>query len=156
MKAIEVEAHPVERTLADHFRDWESEVLGFGYGSGEPYVLQSLKLFLEACPTDGHYNYQRLEEIVGPSATWLLIGLLCRAKILEYGTSPRFGWLTDQGRALRAFVESHSVDDLCDIVCDWENGAYCTADSCNCGPRGYVEGKKLCHNPFWVERSAAA
>jgi hypothetical protein len=29
-----------------HFIDWETDVFGFGYGTGEPHTLPALRLFL--------------------------------------------------------------------------------------------------------------
>lgn len=38
---------------------------------------------------------------------------------------------------------------------DWENHVfgfgYCAPDVCNCGPKGYEQGRR-CPNPFWITR----
>lgn len=84
-----------------------------------------------------------------PAVAWLLINILAGVDVIEYGTSPRYGWLTDCGKALRAFVETRTVDDLVTIVCEKdENYFNCYPDVCNCGPRGH-DGKRYCDNPFW-------
>jgi len=142
----------MERTIKDHFADWESHVFGFGYGSGEHHVLGAVKLLFGTVPDEGGYDYREIEKVCGPEVAWLLINTLCRADIIEYGTSPRFGWLTPQGKRLRAFFADHSVDDLVGMTIREEGGSGCYPDICNCGPDGYSP-KKLCHNPFWTERA---
>lgn len=141
-----------QKSIEDSFRDWESDVFGFGYGSGEEPVLTALKGFI-ACLYDSKdarsYDYAKLETVLTPAVTWLLINALCHADIIEYGTSPRFGWLTRKGERLRDFIGSHTIDELVEICCNHdENYSSCSPDSCNCGEHGYVEGRK-CPNPFW-------
>lgn len=143
-----------EKTLEHHFLDWIDEHLSYGYGSGEPHTIPALKSFLSLCNegTYGHqYDYNKLEEKLGGISTWLFINILCDARLIEYGTSPRFAWLTKEGQALRDFMLSHSDEELVLMVCNNENDG-CTRSYCNCSPDGYIE-KKLCHNPFWKERS---
>jgi hypothetical protein len=140
---------PPEKTIEEHFRSWESSAFGYGYGTGEPHVLAALQSFLAVCPDEGAYDYRLLEIAVGPTVAWLLISTLCRQEALEYGGSPRFAWLTDAGKKLKAFVCSHSVDDLVDLVCQDEGRIdICCRDACNCGPEGYEKGR-VCPNPFW-------
>lgn len=144
------------KTIEESFRDWESHVFGFGYGTGEEHTLAALKGFLAAVgrhPKDDEphcYDYRALEEAVTPTVAWLLISTLCHAEILEYGVSPRHGWLTKEGIALKAFVDSKNVEELI-AVCHVKNSDECYPDACNCGPDGYEKGRK-CVNPFWVSR----
>ena len=93
------------------FAEWELGVFGYGYGTGEAPVISALKAFMESFST-GTYDYRALEALLGASTTWLLINALCHADIIEYGSSPRFGWLTDKGVALRKVVTEHTVDEL--------------------------------------------
>jgi hypothetical protein len=141
------------RTIEDHFKDWESEVFGFGYGSGEEHVLGAVKQFLEAVGRDDSeraYDYEVLEKSCGATAAWLLINTFGHWRIIEYGTSPRYGWLTKEGEALRDFVKSKSLEELADLATTRsEDDCICAPSFCNCGPNGYSE-KKLCFNPFWV------
>lgn len=95
---------------------WEQDTFGFSYGIGEPYVLRSLKYFLELCPNKESYNYKTLEERLRPEVAWLLINILCRKNILDYGTSPRFGWLSDKGIELKIFIEKHTINELCEML----------------------------------------
>jgi hypothetical protein len=140
------------KTISDHFRDWEGYVFGYGYGSGEFHVLAALQRFLECVPDRGSYDYETLERELTPPVAWLLINILCHAKIIEYGTSPRFGWLTEQGQNLREYTLSMTACELA-VVADNRPEHYCecTPEICNCGLEGF-SAKKLCHNPFWVER----
>jgi hypothetical protein len=138
------------KTDAEHFADWEAEVFGFGYGTGEPHVLGALKTFLELCG-DAPYDYSEIERALTPATAWLMINALCRdgVGIIEYGTSPRCGWLTPQGKALRAFVTAHTIEELTGLT-ERDNLDYCAPSFCNCGLHGYSKDK-ICHNPFWVE-----
>ena len=144
------------KTLDENFRDWEAHAFGFGYGTGEEHILPALKTFfakIGSHPGLSHgYDHHVLSEALGSTVAWLLINVLCREDILEYGTSPRFGWLTREGEALKAYVDGKTAQQLFDICCaDSEEGVIgCYPHSCNCGPRGYVEGRK-CPNPFWPD-----
>lgn len=141
-----------EKPLERHFAEWHAHVFGFGYGTGEEHILPALAAFLTAIPHEGPYDYQSIETAVTPTVAWLLINTLCQADIIEYGTSPRFGWLTKEGRALRDFVNTKTTEQLYELA-TMDGLDYCAPDLCNCGPNGYTP-KKLCHNPFWVERPA--
>lgn len=145
----------MSKTIEESFIDWESTAFGFGYGTGEPHVLGALKNFFAAFGVDDRpasYDYQKLEAAVTPTVAWLLINRMCRIDIIEYGTSPRFGWLTKEGEALKAFVDSKSAEYLAELVCNTsEDTNVCYPDTCNCGPNGYEEGR-ICQNPFWRRR----
>lgn len=138
------------KPIEESFIDWENHVFGLGYGTGERPVLAALRTFLEAIDV-APYDYEYLETAVGADVAWLLITSLVRADIIEYGTSPRYGWLTKEGQALRKFMLSKPLEEIVTLVCGAEEPSYCTPSICNCGPRGYQEGKK-CGNPFWVCR----
>lgn len=145
------------KTIDESFIDWESNVFGFGYGTGEEHTLGALKSFMAAVGRDdaAHaYEYPKLEAAVGPTVAWLLINTLCKhgVDIIEYATSPRFGWLTTEGEALKAYLATKSVAELEELCCSRsEDHCVCYPDACNCGPNGYQEGRK-CLNPFWKTR----
>lgn len=131
------------KTLDDYFTDWEAHVFGYGYGSGEEHVIPALKRFFVLCPANSGYDYQTLEVKLTPAVAWLLINVLAHADLLEYGTSPRYAWLTERGRALKQYLDSKSAEELQAILArDYDR--HCYPDHCNCddGP---------CHNPFWRE-----
>ena len=147
------------KTIEQSFVDWESYAFGFGYGTGEEYILSALKAFFDAFGNEAlpdrpdAYDHVKLETAVGGDVAWLLINALCRVDVIEYGTSPRFGWLTEPGRVLMEFIKSRPLGELVRLVCENGDGSdYCTPDVCNCGPRGYEEGRK-CINPFWSGRT---
>lgn len=136
------------KTLEQYFIDWENDAFGYGYGSGERPVLTALKQFMTFV-TRGYgslsYSYETLEEHLTPTVTWLLINRLCQLDILEYGTSPRFGWLTKQGEALKSFIDGQSVDELVELATSLDSDSdyvSCEPTHCNCD-------KGKCHNPFW-------
>lgn len=140
------------KTIEQNFTDWESYTFGFGYGTGEEHTLAALKTFFSLVETDdpsGRYDHRKLESALGPTVAWLLINVLCNASVLDYGTSPRFGWLSPEGEKLREFFAAHTIDELYDI-CTYhdENYIHCGPDYCNCGPEGFLKGIK-CPNPFW-------
>ena len=139
------------KSLDDNFTDWESNAFGFGYGSGEEYIIPALKTFFAAIGRDDSahgYDYQKLEAAVDPLPAWLLINVMCRVDIFEYGTSPRYGWLTPHGERLKAFIDSKTADELAQLTCRDEDYTPCYPNACNCGPRGYEKGRK-CNNAFW-------
>ncbi len=143
------------KPLAENFADWEAETFGYGYGTGEPYTIGALRKFLERCDGDmGQYDHGRLTEALSGETAWLLISVLAKAGIIDYGTSPRFGWLTQAGLALKAFVLSHTVEQLVGMTERDEDATTCAPDVCNCGPDGYWPGHK-CVNPFWLGHDAA-
>jgi hypothetical protein len=138
------------KTAEEYFRDWESTAFGFGYGSGEEHIIPQLKRFLDL--VDHQYDYAVLEKELGPFVCWSLINTLCRQQVIEYGSSPRYGWLTPQGHALKDFVGARTDEQLVEIVTGYgPEVTICYPDACNCGPNGYQAGVK-CDNPFWHER----
>lgn len=123
------------KTQDEQFIDWESAVFGFGYGTGENYTLKALKQFFDLLTDDRSYDYEMLEKAMTPTVAWLMINILARADIIEYGTSPRFGWLTEKGEKLSKYLQTKTVDALYEIVMRVEEGYYgCGDDYCNCGP----------------------
>lgn len=130
------------KTLEQYFVDWETHIFGYGYGTGEAHVFRALKTFFDAIPDTGRYDYTVLEKAVTPSVTWLLINILIRDEKIEYGTSPRYGWLTKDGKALADFVKAHSIVELNNIIfndsrmfncepklCQCDDGTNCTYDN---------------------------
>jgi hypothetical protein len=148
------------KTHDDYWIDWEADAFGFGYGTGEPHVIPALKTFFALCRdgSDGQtrgYDYRDLEAALGGPISWLLINALAnyRLDIIEYGSSPRFGWLTAHGERLKAYVDSKTADDLIGLVVLRDaDSNICMPDACNCGPNGYERGR-VCDNPFWRKRT---
>lgn len=147
------------KSIEECFVDWESHVFGIGYGTGEDHTLAALKTFFGAFgrdDRDGSYDHLALEVTCGPQVAWLLINTLVHADIIEYGTSPRFGWLTKQGAALKDFVMSKPLDELVEMCCSRdEHYTHCWPSGCNCGPENF-DSDKRCFNPFWVTRYPAS
>lgn len=132
------------KTDEDFFRDWESHVFGFGYGSGEPHTVHALKDFLESIPANAAYDYEALEHRHGELVTWLFINILAHAGLLEYGTSPRYAWLSENGRALQTFVAARSSEQLIELTATPEDYVHCYPDHCNCDDDDCRK-----RNPFW-------
>lgn len=141
---------PIEHS----FCDWECYAFGYGYGTGEPHTIAALQAFLRVCnkrhnnDPSTSYDYKDAEAALTPTVAWLLINTLCRTDIIEYGSSPRFGWLTPHGELLRTFMLSKSVDELYQMTSRADDYVPCCPNTCNCGPKGYQAGVK-CDNPFW-------
>jgi hypothetical protein len=136
------------KSLDHQFRDWNNYFIGYGYGTGEVYTLEALKKFMEAVEIGGMYDYRTLEKAVTPVAAWLLINLLIDADIIEYGTSPRHGWLTPAGNELKKFVTLHTSKELFDICCTSMFGEfyiYCCPEFCNCTDQSPC----ITQNRFW-------
>ena len=156
-------ATETDRTLESYFADWESNAFGFGYGTGEEHTLAAIKTFFatvgEGEPDDRKHCYdnRKLEDALTPTVAWLLINALAKwdVDVIEYGTSPRFAWLTKNGVRLKDFLATKSVDELVDICCaDCGENPGCGTNHCNCGPRGY-DKERVCPNPFFPRRPRA-
>lgn len=130
------------KTEEDWFRDWHSEYMGYGYGTGEQHTIPALKLFLGSIPEEGAYDYRELEEAMDPAALWLLIGILCACDVIEYGGSPRFGWLSTRGKWLKGFCDGKSDQELYGIA-TMDTTCYtpCFSDQCQC--------PEPCNNPMF-------
>ena len=102
------------------FRKWENEVFGYGYGTGEAHTVRAVKAFFAACPAKGNYDYSMLENELSPVVFWLLLNIFAHADIIEYGTSPRFGWLTSKGKQIQNYVLSKTDDELYEIVTHYD------------------------------------
>jgi hypothetical protein len=151
----------VNKTQDEYFIDWESTAFGFGYGTGEEHVLRALKSFFAAFGVtygDDHrpnsYDYCKLEEAVTAPVAWLLINRLCshQLDVIEYGSSPRYGWLTPNGEKLKEYIDGKTVEEM-DLLVNstTQDSTICYPDACNCGPSGFIEGRH-CNNPFWPKR----
>lgn len=138
------------KTIEQHFADWEARVFGFGYGSGEEPILLALKSFLAAMPED-NYDYRNIEAAVTPTVAWLLINTLAHDDKIEYGTSPRFAWLTKSGNALSRFIGERSIDQLVAATNQGSDYIHCFPDYCNCD-----NGDCRFSNPFWAKPSSGA
>lgn len=146
----------IEKTLEDYFTDWENHVFGFGYGTGEAYTIQALKAFFDHfTPENKAYDYRELEADLGNVVAWMMINVMGHADVIEYGSSPRFAWLTPKGMALRNFIATKTAGELVELTARDENYIICSPDACNCGERGHVEGR-ICPNPFLHDKFADA
>lgn len=137
------------KTPEQCFIDWESEVFGYGYGSGEMYTLQVLKDFF-SCIKDDSYDYKTLEKKMGGEVTWLLLSALHKTPgFLNYGTSTRFAWLEEGGKRVMKFVNGKTTEELYDIVMSRdESYAGCGLNYCNCNPPESFS-KRCPNNPFF-------
>lgn len=144
------------KTIEHQFKDWNQYYIGYGYGTGEEHTLRALKTFLEATDKGNMYDFRNLEIAVTPTVAWLLINILCDADIIEYGTSPRTGWLSVAGRELKTFVSKYSAAQLYTICCAGfgELYIYCCPEFCNCGFDGDTTYKGPCikGNVFWSKQ----
>lgn len=133
------------KTDDQYFCDWEGAVFGYGYGSGEPHVIPALRTFMTTIDDGRSYDHGDLEVALGAVTAWLLINALCKADIIDYGTSPRFGWLTRKGQRLRDYMLARTEEQLVDLVCTQdEEYLECDPKVCNCG-------FLACPNPFWSD-----
>jgi len=105
-----------EKMTKKDFILWENEIFGYGYGTGELSILKVLKKFMDVIPKEESYDYEILEKILSPEVTWLLINILCHSDIIEYGCSPRFGWLSDRGKELQLFLKLYTTEELYEIL----------------------------------------
>jgi hypothetical protein len=132
----------------EFFIDWENHVFGFGYGTGEEHVISALRQFFTLLRDGRSYWYEDLEAALTPTVAWLMINVLCHADVIEYGTSPRGGWLTSSGQALAQYMKSKSVEELLELEIDPPEYIHCYPDRCNCAAH---HRPAPCDNPFWRE-----
>lgn len=131
------------KTMDEYFYDWENHVFGYGYGGGEYQIIPALKKIMGIIPESGLYNYIEFEASIGPVAAWLFINILCHHDIFDYGISPRYGFLTESGTALKLYLKCWKCGEF---RTPDEDYSYCYPDYCNCEARTQMR----CHNPFWA------
>lgn len=134
-----------------HFREWEQDAFGYGYGTGEAHILPVLWSFMAHLEHGHAYSAEVMEEVLGSTVAWLLINVLCRTHILDYGTSPRYGWLRVQGERLRDYMLNQTPEALYVIATqdfDYDE-PLCSRWWCNCADA--VEGEGCRHNPLFNE-----
>lgn len=136
------------KTPDQYFIDWEADTFGYGYGTGEEHTLGALKAFMAAIPQADPmvYDYQVLEKAVAPAVAWLLINILISDNKIDYGSSPRYGWLSEAGKSLALYIADKSVQQLYDIIVGDRRNGYipCCPEFCNCS-----DGDCRLVNPFW-------
>jgi hypothetical protein len=139
------------KTIDQHFLDWESTVFGFGYGTGEEFTIPAIRTFFDACPMEGNYDHKLLEDRLTPTVAWLLINTFAHADIIEYGTSPRFGWLSATGKQLKEYLHGKSTRYLFKVYNErGDDYSECYPDHCNCDTaNGRDVLPSACGNPFW-------
>ena len=138
----------MERDIDQDFVDFMGAYFGYGYGSGEEYWFPAIKKFFELLEEERNYDHEKLTKELGGLGAWSLINTFCEADILDYGTSPRHGWLSEKGERLRDYLADKSVDDLIGI---YNNGEVrCGKDYCNCDEGGHHSENKRCgYNKFF-------
>lgn len=120
-----------------HFIDWEGEVFGYGYGTGEQYTIPALHTFFSTLKDGRSYDHRDLEEKLGPLGAWMLISALCKGptSIISYGSSPRYGWIdyVPAIEALRDYIVARTPGQLYGIVTGYDDTYIrCYRDFCNC------------------------
>ena len=98
------------------FYKWFDEHFGYCYGSGVPEIVNLLLLFFSVIPWRKPYKHTNIEVLLGVPAAWLLINLFCIDRVVEYGVSPRCGWLTEKGNSLRVFMCAQGKARLLEII----------------------------------------
>jgi hypothetical protein len=129
-----------------HFIDWESSVFGYGYGTGEEYTIKAMLDFLALLKEGRRYDHNEVEAALGPTSAWLLINILCSVGIIDYGTSPRYGFLSNKGELLRDYMSSKTVEELCELTSTDEDHIHCYPGVCNCN----AVGAEPCNNPLFA------
>jgi hypothetical protein len=113
------------RMTDKQFREWEDVAFGYGYGTGEPHIIAGLRVFFGAVKADGGYSYLDIEKAMGELPAWLVINALNHSGVLNYGTSPRFGWMEGKGHELREYFAANSDERILSVLvaeCDDETG----------------------------------
>lgn len=138
----------------EYFIDWYHSELGYGYGTGDEYYCKALIDFFQLLRQANvdevfQYNYKKLENEMGGAAAWFIINIMCGSDLVEYGTSPRYGWLTPSGELMRDLLAEYNADSLYELVCTSHEYTTCMKDYCN----HTDAGNKGCKgNPFFYTR----
>lgn len=128
------------------FAEWLEQTFPYGYGTGEEHFLTALVTFFGSL-NDRRYDYKVLEEKLGPVAAWLLINTFCANDVVDYGTSPRFGFLSTIGQRVQAYLRGKTADQLNEMIGEMPDELrQCTNHYCNCG--GDMESG-CTKNPFF-------
>jgi hypothetical protein len=98
------------------FCTWYGDTLGYGYGTGDVHFCHALVTFLRHCRETGSYTYTTMQDALGEAAFWFFLNTLCHAGLVDYGTSPRYGWLSEEGKRLADFVKDYDADRLYNLV----------------------------------------
>jgi len=80
------------------------------------------------------------------AATWFLLNVLYQKDLVEYGTSPRYGWLTGNGKKMMEFLRDYNADRLHELVNVDSDHVFCYTDYCN---HTDLAGEGCKANPFW-------
>lgn len=115
------------------FKDWFNDTYGYGYGTGEKPILTAIMIFLGNCSSNENhiYSYDEIEKVIGKAATWMLISVFCKQDLVDYGTSPRFAWLTEKGKWLLNYLKGKSLQYLYSLVM-YNSFSECSSEYCNC------------------------
>lgn len=136
------------RNIHQDFVDFMGAYFGYGYGSEAEYFIPALKMFFELLKDGNNYDHKSIINEFGGLAAWLLINILCGADILEYGISPKYGWLSEKGEMLRDYLANKTVDDLI-VICN-SIDVDCGLDYCNCDNGKYHDKTEPCqYNKFF-------
>lgn len=132
-----------------HFREWEQDAFGYGYGTGEQYILPALHAFFTLLDDRHAYTAETLEQQLGGPVAWFLLNVLCKTDIVDYSISPRYGWLTLQGARLCDYVLSKTPAALYAVVTQDvpEDVPLCSRFFCNCEDGPALQGCR--HNPLF-------
>lgn len=86
-----------------------------GYGTGEQYTIPIMYKFMELL-AERSYDFQVMSVAFGEVTTWVLIELLARCDLIDWGTSSRFGWITERGEQLRDMMRKFTQEEMYEIV----------------------------------------
>lgn len=133
-----------QKTITESFIDWYTDTFRYGYGTGDIYFCSYLYTFLQN--VEDQYDYEKLETALTPPICWFLLNILCDRDILAYGTSPRYGCLTEKGCRLANFIKDYDANSLYEVAMSPDEGyGFCYPKYCN-----HTDRKdKGCINPFW-------
>lgn len=95
----------------DNIRSWYIELPIFTYGEiTDEELVEDFKTILQWKKDELFISDKIPEDRYTMKEYWLLLGLLERC--IEYGSSPRGGWLTEFGEFVLENIDSFSVDYL--------------------------------------------
>ena len=95
-------------------KDWVNSTGLLLYGELDELLFKKMIIVLEMKRDKVLSDGEDLEEVTALEY-WLIMSELERADFFEYGTSPRGGWLTDEGEAFLNELKSMTLKEFLEI-----------------------------------------
>jgi hypothetical protein len=95
----------------EQFKEWYDELPILAYGElSDEEIFDAFRTILQWKADDKFISTDIPDNLYTVHEYWLFLGLLCDC--IEYGSSPRGGWLTDFGGEVLLFLQNTSNAEI--------------------------------------------